>query len=166
MAVRIEPWGSGDGELVGLLTGDPAMMEHLGGPESDERVADRRRRYAEPGSGMFKIVDVATGQGIGSVGYWERMWGDEQVLEAGWAVLPAFQGRGIAAAATAQVIEVARAQGGRRFLHAFPSVDHGASNAVCRKLGFTLLGDCELEYPPGSMMHCNDWRLDLSPPAR
>ncbi len=165
MGVRIEPWGSGDGALVRRLTGDPAMMEHLGGPESDERIADRERRYAEPGSGMFRIVDVATGQAVGSVGSWERTWRDEQVLEAGWAVLPAFQGRGIAAAATAQLIEVARAQGRRRFLHAFPSVEHGASNAVCRKLGFTLLGACELEYPPGSMMRCNDWRLDLSPPA-
>jgi len=27
--------------------------------------------------------------------------------------------------------------------------------------GFTLLEECEFEYPKGSLMRCNDWRLDL-----
>lgn len=35
------------------------------------------------------------------------------------------------------------------------------SNAICRKLGFSLLEECEFEYPLGSFMRCNDWRLDL-----
>jgi RimJ/RimL family protein N-acetyltransferase len=42
-----------------------------------------------------------------------------------------------------------------------PSVDNAPSNALCRKLGFTLLGPHEFEYPKGSWMQCNDWRLDL-----
>ena len=46
-------------------------------------------------------------------------------------------------------------------MHAFPSVDNGASNAVCAKLGFTLLEALEFEYPPGHPMRCNDWQLDL-----
>ena len=49
-----------------------------------------------------------------------------------------------------------------RFVHAFPSVDNPPSNALCRKLGFTLIEECEFEYPKGSFMQCNDWRLDLS----
>ncbi|WP_440086780.1 hypothetical protein [Streptosporangium sp. LJ11] len=48
-----------------------------------------------------------------------------------------------------------------RYLHAYPSVDHPASNAICRKLGFFLLGERDFEYPPGTTMRCNDWRLDL-----
>jgi RimJ/RimL family protein N-acetyltransferase len=48
-----------------------------------------------------------------------------------------------------------------RFLHAFPSVGNAPSNAICRKLGFTLLEECEFEYPPGTFMQCNDWCLDL-----
>ena len=55
----------------------------------------------------------------------------------------------------------ARARATHRFLHAFPSVDNAPSNAICRKLGFTLLGECDFEYPPGNRMRCNDWRLDL-----
>jgi RimJ/RimL family protein N-acetyltransferase len=44
---------------------------------------------------------------------------------------------------------------------AYPGVDNAASNAICRKLGFTLLGAEDFEYPPGHLMRCNDWRLDL-----
>jgi RimJ/RimL family protein N-acetyltransferase len=60
------------------------------------------------------------------------------------------------------VLDVARRLGGHRFVHAYPSVDNGPSNAVCRKLGFTLLGSSEVEYPKGAFMLCNDWRLDLT----
>ena len=46
-------------------------------------------------------------------------------------------------------------------MYAFPSVDNPPSNAICRKLGFTLLEAQGFEYPPGNRMRCNVWRLDL-----
>lgn len=162
--VRLEPWGEGDFPLLELLNA-PEMTEHLGGPESPEKLAERQARYErlrDSGNDcMFKIVMAATSEAVGSVGYWERDWRGEQVYEMGWGVLPAFQGRGIAAAATAQAIEMARADGKHRFLHAFPGVDNPPSNALCRKLGFTLIEECDFEYPRGHFMRCNDWRLDL-----
>jgi RimJ/RimL family protein N-acetyltransferase len=161
--VRIEPWDRGDLALLEKCVGDPAMMEHLGGPESAERIADRQARYEEADSKQFKVVDEATGEGVGWVGYWERDWQDAPVLEIGWAVLPAFQGRGIAAWAAGTVIATARSEHRRRFLHAFPSIDNAPSNSICRRLGFALLGECEVEYPKGNLMRCNNWRLDLQP---
>jgi RimJ/RimL family protein N-acetyltransferase len=83
------------------------------------------------------------------------------VYETGWAVLPEYQRRGIAALAVRAVAARAAAEGTRRHLHAYPSVDNGPSNAVCRKAGFELLGVCDFEYPPGHQVRCNDWRLDL-----
>jgi RimJ/RimL family protein N-acetyltransferase len=160
-AVRIVPWGESDLALLERLVGDPAMMEHLGGPESAERIAERQVRYELADSGMFEIVDETTGEGVGSVGYWERTWRAQQVYEIGWSVIPSAQGRGIARAATAQAIAAAAAQRMHRFLHAFPSVDNAPSNAICRALGFTLLGTGDFEYPPGNPMRCNDWRLAL-----
>jgi RimJ/RimL family protein N-acetyltransferase len=164
-AVRIEPWGDDDLPLVEKLMGDPVMTEHLGGPESPDKLAERQERYArlaDSGKGrMFKIVDEATGEAAGSVGYWERTWREQQIYETGWMVLPAFQGRGIAGAATAQAIEMARAEQKHRYLHAFPSLDNAPSNAICRNLGFTLLGEVEFEFPPGHVALSNDWRLDL-----
>ena len=157
--MRIEPWGPGDLALLQRLNGDPAMMEHLGGPETPEKIAGRQRRY-EADPAQFKIVDE--GRGVGWVGYWEREWRGGQVYEVGWAVLPEAQGRGLATAATALVIEAAREAGGCRHMHAFPSVDNPPSNAICAKLGFTLLEARDFEFPPGHVMRCNDWRLDLT----
>jgi RimJ/RimL family protein N-acetyltransferase len=159
--IRLEPWGEDDLPLLEQLLGDPEMMEHLGGAESPEKIAERQARYERDDSKMFKVVDGATGEAVGSVGYWERLWRDGEVYETGWSVLPAYQGRGIAAAATSLVIDLARAERKHRYLHAFPSVANAPSNAICRKLGFTLLEEVEFEYPKGSFMQCNDWRFDL-----
>ncbi len=165
LAVRIEPWGGKSLSPLEQTMGSPEMTEHLGGPESPEKLAERQTRFmrlADSGKGrMFKIVDALTGAVAGSVGYWERTWRGEPVYEIGWMVLPAFQGRGIASLGTAQAIARARVEGKRRVLHAFPSVANLPSNALCRKLGFTLVGECEFEYPAGSFMRCNDWRLEL-----
>ena len=77
-------------------------------------------------------------------------------------MLPAFQGRGVGRGGTSLAIDVARSDGKHRFMHAFPSVGNAPSNAICKKLGFTLLGEEDFEYPKGNFMRSNDWRLDLS----
>jgi RimJ/RimL family protein N-acetyltransferase len=161
--VSLEPWGNGDLPLVERLMGDPRMTEHLGGPESPEKLRERQGRFErlEDGDRMFKIVAVASRAGVGSVGFWTKVWRDEQVYEVGWMVVPEFQGRGIAVAATAQAIEIAKRDDKHRFMHAFASVDNVPSNAICRKLGFELLGTCPFEFPKEHFMTCNDWRLDL-----
>ena len=159
--VRIEPWGKDDLPLLQKALGDPAMMVHLGGPETSEKIAERQARYEQPGSRQYRIV--VGGEGAGWVGYWEREWLGQDVYEIGWSVIPAFQGRGLATAATAQALELARSENDRRFVHAYPSVENGPSNAICRKLGFTLLEPHDFEWPRGSgiSMRCNDWRVDL-----
>jgi RimJ/RimL family protein N-acetyltransferase len=157
--VELQAWGPGDLPLLQRLLGDPAMMEHLGGPESQEKIADRQRRY-EADPGCLKIV--ADGEELGWVGYWDREWRGGSVYEIGWAVLPEAQGRGVATQATRLAIETSRATSRHRWLHAFPGVDNPPSNAICRKLGFTLLEARDFEYPPGTVMRCNDWRLDLA----
>jgi RimJ/RimL family protein N-acetyltransferase len=161
--VHLEPWEEGDEPLLHKLLGDPAMMEHLGGAESAEKIAERHQRYLKLGDGerMFKVV-TGDGEPVGSVGYWENDHFDEPVYETGWFVLPAFQGQGIAAAATRQAIERAAAERRNRWLHAFPSVTNPASNAICRKLGFELVEEAmEFEYPKGHLLVVNDWRLEL-----
>jgi RimJ/RimL family protein N-acetyltransferase len=163
VAVTLEPWGNGDLPLLERLMGDPRMTEHLGGPESAERLRERQGRYErlEGGDRMFRIVDAASGAGVGSVGFWTKEWRDERVYEVGWMVVPEFQGRGIAKAATRLAIDLARHDRAHRLMHAFPNVDNAASNAICRSLGFELLEACDFEFPKGHLMRCNDWQLDL-----
>jgi RimJ/RimL family protein N-acetyltransferase len=163
--ILLRPWSEEDLPLLQKLLGDPAMMEHLGGPESQEQILRRHQRYSHlPEDGtdhMFRIVLEAGGEGVGNVGYWRKTWREQAVYEIGWLVLPMYQGQGIATRAAAAAIEHARHEPKYQFMHAFPSVENPASNAICRKLGFTLLEECQFEYPPGHSMTVNDWRLDL-----
>ena len=163
--MRLEAWSEGDLPLLRRLLGDPAMTEHLGGPESEEKLVERQTKYeriGDTGTGrMFKMVDEASGEALGSVGYWEKDWRETTVWETGWSVLPEFQSRGIAGEATRLAVARARDDDKHRWLHAFPSVENAPSNAICHKLGFELLGAFDFEYPPGNPMRCNDWRLDL-----
>ncbi len=162
--MRIVPWHEGGLDLL-RRTNAPEMMVHLGGPESEEKLLDRHRRYLlleAAGPGRMFLVELAGGGGpAGTIGYWEREWGGATVWETGWSVAPEFQGRGVATAAALAVAEAAARDGRHRFLHAFPSVENPASNAICRKAGFTLVGPCDLEYPKGRALRCHDWRLDL-----
>jgi RimJ/RimL family protein N-acetyltransferase len=158
--VRLEPWGPADRPLLDVLLGDPAMTEHLGGPETAEQLDRRQSRYEVPGSRQYKIV--VDGQAVGWVGYWEKDWQNEPVWETGWAVAPALQGRGVATTAMQALLVVISAEAESRAVHAFPSVDNPPSNAVCRKVGFQLDGEFDFEYPPGHPLRCNDWVLGLA----
>ena len=162
--VSIAPWAPGDLDLLHRLLGDAEMTAHLGGPESPEKIEERHARYlaGRPGEFAFRVSLGAAREGVGWVGYWEQAWHGEDVYEIGWSVVPEMQGRGIASAATMLALRHAAEHGDRGFVHASPNVTNGASNALCRKLGFELLGEVDVEYPPGSRMRCNDWRIALA----
>src|SRR5688572_1747687 len=163
--VLLRPWSEEDLPLLEKLMSDPDMMAHLGGPETPEQILRRHQRYvhlAEDGTDhMFKIVWCPNADGVGNVGYWRKNWLDQPIYDTVWLYLPGYQGQGIATKAAAAVIEHARREPRYQFMHAFPSVDNPPSNAICRKLGFTLIGEYRVEYPPGHSMMVNDWRLDL-----
>lgn len=134
--VDIRSYAAVDLGLLERLLGDPAMTVHIGGAESPEAIVARHERHVGSAGlreGPFAIVAGPDGAPAGWVGCWESSWRGEDVGECGWHVLTRFQGRGVAAAAT----------------------------ALCRRFGFECPGEVEVEYPKGSTMRSNDWRLDL-----
>jgi hypothetical protein len=58
-AIRLEEWTQADLTLLRAANA-PAMMAHLGGPETEEQLLDRHQRYLqpeEPGAGrMYAVV--------------------------------------------------------------------------------------------------------------
>jgi len=161
--IRLRRWADADWPLLVRLNA-PEMTDHLGGPETDEALRRRHERYLATAGTVICLTAVLEPEGVtvGNVNVWEREWRGRPVYEMGWGVLPEFQGRGLASAAVKEAIEIARATGRRDSIHAFPSVDNGPSNAVCRKAGFELLGETDFEYPKGHWMRCNDWRYQLA----
>jgi RimJ/RimL family protein N-acetyltransferase len=160
--VRLRPYGPDDLWIQQRFLKDPESTEHLGGPETDEQILRRHERYLamDPAKGeMFVIEAGPDWRPAGSVGYWEQPESGTVVWETGWYVLPELRGRGIAAAGTRLAIDAAWAAV-RRPVHAYPNVDNGPSNTICRKLGMRLLGSDEFEYPKGHWMTCNDWVID------
>lgn len=159
--VRLEPWSEDDLRLL-RRGNSPRMTEHLGGPETEEELLARHRRYLAVAAGrMYRVVLADSGEAVGSIGYWEHEWRGETVWETGWGILPEFQGRGLAVRAARAVVEVARESRTHRYVHALPRVVNTASNAVCRRAGFTLFGEVSVEYPKGHWNMSNDWRLEL-----
>ncbi|MGE5373556.1 MAG: GNAT family N-acetyltransferase [Bacteroidota bacterium] len=163
--IELRRWTENDLRLLEHLMGDAAMTQHIGGPETPDKIRKRLERYCMDSNiskvHMFVIVLESSQTGIGSIGYWERKWLGQAVWESGWRILLEYQGRGIATQAIGLIVERARAEQKHRFMHAFPSIDNGSSNTLCRKMGFILQGEVDFEYPPGRWMRSNDWRLDL-----
>jgi RimJ/RimL family protein N-acetyltransferase len=164
-SLRLVPWSVDDLDLL-RRANTPEMTVHLGGPETEERIVARHERYLEPGEpgtgAMFRVALLPGLEPVATIGYWECDWQGETVYETGWAVLPEYQGRGIATVAALAVAELARAEHRHRYLLACPKVTNHASNAICRKAGFTLFGEVDNEYPPGNPIRSNDWRLELT----
>ena len=157
--VTLHPWTNDDRWLLHETLGNAAVMDHLGGIESAQQIEERHLRYVRDGN-MFTVWEDETV--VGSVGFWEKVWRDEEVYETGWMILPKYAGHGLATQAAIAVASLARNEGKHRFLHAFPNVENMASNSVCLKAGFINLGECRFEYPKGHWMRCNDWRMDLN----
>ena len=164
MTISIRPYAESD---FGVLqrANTPAMTEHVGGPETEEKLQNRHRRYMDGWTSgtdrMFTIFIDGREEGIGTAGFWLIDWHNNPVYESGWGVDEEFQGQGLASLAERLVLEYAEREGDRRYVHAFPALDHPASNGVCRKAGFTLVGPTEFEYPKGTVLMSNDWRFDL-----
>jgi RimJ/RimL family protein N-acetyltransferase len=144
--------------LTEALETDSELMRELGGPIARDRLPGIHRRRVRD-RWWFKIVADGGEPALGTIGVWERYHGGGTLHEAGWMVLREHQGRGIASAALAELIERVRAEPRFPSIHAFPPVTNAPSNALCRKFGFDLLEEIDFVYA-GRTLRCNHWSLD------
>lgn len=166
MRVTLEKWGPEDLTLLERAN-TPEMTRFLGGPESADALVDRHADYLrlwESGSvRMFRVcVDGAV---AGYAGWWEEVHQDAPVYEIGCSVEPEWQGRGVASAALSEVVRLAMAFDAHRPVIGYANVDNEASNALCERVGFTLVGVGSFPADDGEPpMVVNIWVIDT--PAR
>jgi RimJ/RimL family protein N-acetyltransferase len=163
--VDLVPYGESDLWLTEALELDPDVMRELGGPRPKEElppVHERRVAANVDGDGWWlKVVPGPGDEPAGAIGIWPSEFQGAATYEVGWMLLPAFQGRGLASAALAILIDRARADGRFDTIHAFPGVSNGPSNALCRKFGFQLLEEDEVKFRDQTL-RVNHWVLALA----
>lgn len=163
MQVELRPWSEGDLPVL-QRANTPEMTAHLGGPESDDEVRERHRRYLRlnaAGEACMLRIDV-DGEPAGGIGYWQTEHDGVPAYETGWSVEPRYQGRGVAGTALRQLTHRVAADGQRALLVAYPGAGNAASNALCRRAGFEHRESGTTPWRGGELTF-NTWVLDVSP---
>jgi RimJ/RimL family protein N-acetyltransferase len=143
---------------------DPEVMAELGGPVPREEIpaAHRRRLDGVASDPWWFIVVTDDGEAAGEIGIWEAEHDGATVHETGWMLAREFHGRGLATTALGFLLDRAGDEPRFEQLHAWPGVTNPASNALCRKFGFELIGEEDGAYR-GAKLRVNHWVLTLRP---
>ena len=140
-----------DRDAVAGWNADPEYTRYLSGvqsrEQSDEAFDRWERHWAEHGFGLLAVEWRESSELIGRVGpQYHRIWPDDP--EVGWALDPAWWGRGVATEAGAGA--VAWAFGELDFVRvvSITTEPNVASRNVMAKLGFALLVQVDSEWGP------------------
>ncbi|GAA0736242.1 GNAT family N-acetyltransferase [Dactylosporangium roseum] len=165
MGIELRPYGDEDLALTVALEADPEVKSRLGGPvgaEEAARIHAKRMAGVADGDWYFTIHVDGARRPAGIIAIFRTPWEGGIVHEVGSMLFPEFQAQGVAAAAFRVLVERGRAEGRFTEIHGFADVRNGPSNGIVRRLGFELLGQCDMDYE-GRPIHCNHWRLSITP---
>jgi RimJ/RimL family protein N-acetyltransferase len=150
--------------LTEALECDPIVMMDLGGPTAKEKIpalhARRLQSVLASESWYFTIIPKPEDGPVGTIGIWESDWEGSKIIEMGWMLLSGYHGRGLATAAGQMLLDRVRTESEFNEIHAFPALRNAASNAICRKLGFSLLKEVEIAYN-GPPQPSNHWKINI-----
>ena len=149
--LRFREMGEADLDAMAALLGDPEVMRFYPAPKSrDEALGWIRwneRSYAEHGHGLW-VVETHDGEFVGDCGLTWQPVGGEQVLEVGYHVVVALQGRGYATEAARACVELALGAVGESHVVAIVVPDNAPSRRVAEKVGLRLEQETEVHGRP------------------
>jgi RimJ/RimL family protein N-acetyltransferase len=160
--VELRLYTEEDRALTLALESDPEVMGQLGGTVGQDdatRIHESRIAGVASGDLICTITPDDGAEPAGIMAIWRSEWESEPVWELGAMLLPRFHAQGLTVRAFHLLLPRALAAG-VELLHSFPGVTNTPSNAVLRKLGFTRLEDCDLDYE-GRPLRCAHWIRDL-----
>jgi RimJ/RimL family protein N-acetyltransferase len=160
--MRLVPYTEADFELTVALDGDDVVMRDLGGavPAGRLPAVHERRLHPPPGDRYYAVRSGRSDRTVGLVGLWRTPWEGASVPEAGVLVRREYVGTGVGVRALRALFDLLVAEGVTEPVHAFIAFDNAPSNTLARRMGFTLLGECEVEYE-GRPLRSNHWVLEL-----
>ena len=141
----LRPHRPGDFEAYAAMWADPAVVRFITAPLTREAAWARFLRqigvWSHLGFGYFAFEEKATGVFAGEGGFHDMRRAMtpsiEGTMEAGWALVPGMQGKGLAVEAMTAALAWADRHGpaGKR-ITCIISPEHGASLRVAARLGF------------------------------
>ena len=135
--LRLRPPCADDAPAFSALMRDTAAADSLRGvldAAAARRRLDRQiQEWASRGYGKFAVIEKRSGRWIGRAGPSHPRAEDE--LEVGWAVLPAYWGRGFATEAASAAMSFAFDHCGADRVFHYIAPSNAASRSVARKLG-------------------------------
>ncbi len=149
-----------DLDAVHAMWSDPAVVRHITGkPSTREESWARILRYAGlwpiKGYGYWAVVEKQSGQFVGDVGLADFHRDMTPALyeapEAGWALIPAAQGKGYATEAMQAVLAWADRNLDMARVTCMLDESNAASVNVARKCGFTAYGHAEYKGMPSQL---------------
>lgn len=137
----------------------PEPLSPFSSAEIAEMLADDLRHWRDAGFGPWVLVEGEGEELVGRVGLHRTSVGGELVTELAWTVRPGWQGRGLATAAAAEGLALARSVGLRELV-ALVLPANVASCRVAEKVGMRPSGGTvthaglphllyRIELPPG-----------------
>ena len=140
---------SDDRDTVARWNADPGFTRHLAGvqtrAQSDDAFDRWERHWQERGFGLLAVEWRESGELIGRAGpQYHRMWPHDP--EVGWALDPAWWGRGIATEAGSATVAWSFGELGFERVVSITTEANHASRNVMAKLGFTLHAQLPSEW--------------------
>lgn len=155
--LRLRGYRLDEFEAYAAMWAEPAVTRYIGGqPLPREAAWVRFVRQAGMwqllGFGSWAIEDRATGAFIGEAGFHDMQRGLQPSLdgtmEAGWGLVTAMQGRGLAEEAMRAALAWADRHGPRPRVTCMIDPDHAASLHVAGKLGFVAFASAAYHGRP------------------
>jgi len=146
----LRPHRLDDFDAYAQMWGDPVVLHYMGGglhtrEQSWSRFLRQIGVWHCLGFGFFALEDKATGMFAGECGFHDLRRdvfpSIEGTMEAGWALVPAMQGKGLAEEAMRAALGWAALHGRGDRLTAIINPANAASLRVAEKLGFHRFAD-------------------------
>lgn len=152
--LRFRRMSAADLDLMAALLGDPEVMAHYPAPKTRAEalrwIEWNERNYAAHGYGLW-IIETHDGVFLGDCGLtWQRA-NSRDVLEIGYHVRAAEQGKGFATEAALACRDLARRERLAPVLTAIIDHENIASQRVAEKLGMTIASASIPESPSNAL---------------
>jgi RimJ/RimL family protein N-acetyltransferase len=167
-SITLVPYTDGDIELTAALEQDARVMANLGGPadrERVERVHAKRMAGLKRGDWYLTVVPEDVGRPVGIVAIWRSEVDGREFDEIGLMLLAEYHRKGVGITAMQMAIDRAREERADGRIEAFTGVHNTAATAGANLLGYTWVGERDMDYE-GEPLRCNHWVLDLHSPTR